>query len=164
MTELAQPIASITSRSAVERAAVVEARTEVALRRRTRKRILGAWHDQRAFADDIGQRVDFERLVDHRADERGVDGVFLVRIAYSEDERRRSRTLFAETPQEGQRFTAGKTQVDEDQRVIAPARFFERVLHAGRGIDAEGLMAKDGEEHRAKGIVVFDDENSRFRC
>src|SRR5881227_1175369 len=99
MTELAQPIASTTSRSVVERAAVVEARTEIALRRRTGKRVVGWRHDQRAFAHDVSQRVDFERLVHHRADERWVECGVAVGIANGEDERRRLRTLFAELRQ-----------------------------------------------------------------
>src|SRR6185503_10350179 len=128
MTELAQPIASTTSRSVVERATVVEVRAEVAFGGRTGKRIGGRRNDQRAFADDVGERVDLQRLVHHRTHQRRIDDVLLVWIAYGQNERGRLGTLFAEACQEGQCFTAGETHVDEDQRVIAPARFLERVL------------------------------------
>src|SRR5947208_9058423 len=82
MTELAQPIASTTARSVVERAAVVEARAEIALGGRTGKWIFRRRNDQRAFANDVGERVDFERLVHHRADECGVDRILIIRIAH----------------------------------------------------------------------------------
>src|SRR5216683_2052486 len=100
----------------------------VALRWGAGQGIVGWRNDQRTFANDVGERVDFERLVHNRIDHSVLEMNVGVRIAHRQHERSRPRSKLVETTEELLALVVWKVHVDQNQGVIAGSHFFHGVL------------------------------------
>src|SRR5205085_10391511 len=140
----------------------IEPWPRLALRGRAGERV-GWWgDDERAFAHHVGQRVDLDGLVHGGVDQLGLDEQLARRIAHGENERGRFGALLAEHAEKRVAAAGGEVHVDDDERVVAGAHFLHRLFRTLRGVDAEGLVTKAGEQHDAERVVVFEDEDTSF--